>query len=146
MAGPGSGRPTAGRPVASNGEAEVLSALSFASENGIAVVPYGGGTSVVGGVSASNGPFRSVVTLDLSGMDRVGEIDTGTLVDGKISLTIAEDVYSMPADTYVAPQLSGWAPPNNNPVAPVFFNAYELDFRSLYKMAGSAIAWVEQQA
>src|SRR5580692_3484627 len=71
---------------------------------------------------------------------RVGEIDTGTLIDGKISLTIAEDVYSMPADTYVAPQLSGWAPPNNNPVAPVFFNAYELDFRSLYKMAGSAIA------
>jgi len=58
------------------GEAEVLSALSFASENGIAVVPYGGGTSVVGGVSAANGPFRSVVTLDLSGMDRVGEIDT----------------------------------------------------------------------
>ncbi len=58
------------------GEAEVLSTLSFASENGIAVVPYGGGTSVVGGVSAANGPFRSVVTLDLTGMDRVGEIDT----------------------------------------------------------------------
>jgi len=58
------------------GEAEVLSALSFASENGIAVVPYGGGTSVVGGVSAANGPFRSVVTLDLTGIDRVIEIDT----------------------------------------------------------------------
>jgi alkyldihydroxyacetonephosphate synthase len=57
------------------GEAEVLSALSFASENGIAVVPYGGGTSVVGGVSAANGPFKSVVTLDLTGMDRVGDVD-----------------------------------------------------------------------
>ena len=71
---------------------------------------------------------------------RVGEIDTGTLLDGSISLTVVEDVYSMPADTYVAPQLSGWAPPNNNPVPPVLFQAYELDFRSLYKMAGSAIA------
>ena len=58
------------------GEAEVLSVLSFASENAIAIVPYGGGTSVVGGVSASAAPFRSVITLDITGMDRVGDIDT----------------------------------------------------------------------
>jgi alkyldihydroxyacetonephosphate synthase len=58
------------------GEAEVLSVLSFASENAIAVVPYGGGTSVVGGVSATSDPFKSVISLDLTGMDRVGEIDT----------------------------------------------------------------------
>jgi hypothetical protein len=71
---------------------------------------------------------------------RVGEVDTGTLLAGAISLTIVEDVYSMPADTYVAPQITGWAPPNNNPIAPVLFQAYELDFRSLYKMAGAALA------
>jgi alkyldihydroxyacetonephosphate synthase len=58
------------------GEAEVLSAAVFRERERHRVVPYGGGTSVVGGVSAANGPFRAVVTLDLSGMDRVGEIDT----------------------------------------------------------------------
>ncbi len=57
------------------GTEEVLRVLAFASENAIAVVPYGGGTSVVGGVSASADGFRSVVSLDLSGMERIGEID-----------------------------------------------------------------------
>jgi alkyldihydroxyacetonephosphate synthase len=38
-------------------------------------VPYGGGTSVVGGVSAERGPFKAAITLDLSGMDRIGDID-----------------------------------------------------------------------
>jgi alkyldihydroxyacetonephosphate synthase len=57
------------------GTEEVLRILAFASENGIAVVPYGGGTSVVGGVSATAGSFKSAVSLDLSGMERIGEID-----------------------------------------------------------------------
>jgi alkyldihydroxyacetonephosphate synthase len=57
------------------GQDEVLSLLAFASENAIAVVPFGGGTSVVGGVTGAPGSFKSVVTLDLSGMDRVIDID-----------------------------------------------------------------------
>ena len=64
------------------GADEVVRVLSFASETGIAVVPYGGGTSVVGGVTAAANGFKSVVTLDLSGLDRIGEIDavSGTAV------------------------------------------------------------------
>ena len=58
------------------GTDEVLALLAFAGARDIAVVPYGGGTSVVGGVSASRGAFHAVVTLDLSGMDRVIAIDT----------------------------------------------------------------------
>ncbi|MEI9994020.1 MAG: FAD-binding oxidoreductase [Rhizomicrobium sp.] len=54
---------------------EVAGVLSAAAEHGIAVVPYGGGTSVVGGVTAAKGPFAAVVTLDLSDMDRIVEID-----------------------------------------------------------------------
>jgi alkyldihydroxyacetonephosphate synthase len=61
------------------GTDEVLALLAFAAEREIAVVPYGGGTSVVGGVSAAPGPFTAVVTLDLSGMDRVIDIDTASL-------------------------------------------------------------------
>jgi alkyldihydroxyacetonephosphate synthase len=55
---------------------EVLALLAFAAENDVAVVPFGGGTSVVGGVSAARGEFPAVVTLDLSGMDRLIDIDT----------------------------------------------------------------------
>jgi len=58
---------------------EVLSVLQAASELGVAVVPFGGGTSVVGGVTATPGKFKSVATLDLSGMDRLIEIDPVSL-------------------------------------------------------------------
>lgn len=71
---------------------------------------------------------------------RVGEIDTGTLLDGSISMSIMQDIYSLPSDTYIAPQVSGWVPPNNNPVAPTVFAPYEADFRTIYKMLGSATA------
>jgi len=57
------------------GQDEVLALLAFAGETGIAIVPYGGGTSVVGGVSAEKGPFKAAITLDITGMDRVHEID-----------------------------------------------------------------------
>jgi len=57
---------------------EVIALLAFAAENDVAVVPYGGGTSVVGAVNADRGEFPSVVTLDLSGMDRLIDIDTAS--------------------------------------------------------------------
>jgi len=56
-------------------EAEVLAVLRAAAEHEIAVVPYGGGTSVVGGVNASRGGFPSVVSLDLGAMNQVTAID-----------------------------------------------------------------------
>lgn len=55
------------------GEAQVAAVLEWASENGVAVIPYGGGTSVVGGVTpAVDGP---AVSLDLGALDRVLEVD-----------------------------------------------------------------------
>jgi alkyldihydroxyacetonephosphate synthase len=59
-----------------HGTGEVLAVLSYAAEHGIAVVPYGGGTSVVGGVTAARRSFGAVITLDLSMMDRLIDIDT----------------------------------------------------------------------
>lgn len=55
--------------------AEVQAVLAAAGEGGVAIVPYGGGTSVVGAVSAVPVGFNSVVTLNLSEMDRVIDID-----------------------------------------------------------------------
>jgi alkyldihydroxyacetonephosphate synthase len=52
---------------------DVARLLDWASEQGVAVVPFGGGTSVVGGVTPPDGP---TVTLDLAAMERVLDIDT----------------------------------------------------------------------
>ena len=52
--------------------------LAWAEAEGAAVVPFGGGTSVVGGVEARLGE-RPVVCLDLKRLDRVLEVDAESL-------------------------------------------------------------------
>ena len=65
---------------------EVAAVLRVASEHAIAVVPFGGGTSVVGGVAPERGGLRAVVALDLKRLDQVVEVDdvswTATLQAG----------------------------------------------------------------
>ena len=57
-------------------EADVVALLDWCSDAGIACVPYGGGSSVAGGVECSVGDgYRGAVSMDLTGMDRVLEID-----------------------------------------------------------------------
>ncbi|HTK79085.1 MAG TPA: FAD-binding oxidoreductase [Rhizomicrobium sp.] len=58
---------------------DVLKLLAFASETSTAVVPYGGGTSVVGGVTPTRGQFKSVLSVDLSAMNRIESIDKESL-------------------------------------------------------------------
>lgn len=55
--------------------AQVLAVLRYCSEHGIAVVPFGGGTSVVGGVDPARGQFDTVVALDLRRLDSVTGVD-----------------------------------------------------------------------
>lgn len=52
--------------------------LNWAEAAGAAVVPFGGGTSVVGGVEARLGD-RPVVSMDLRRIDRVLEVDTESM-------------------------------------------------------------------
>jgi alkyldihydroxyacetonephosphate synthase len=54
---------------------EVVAVLAASVEHRVAVVPFGGGTSVVGGVEPLRGPFDAVVALDLSRMDRLLHLD-----------------------------------------------------------------------
>jgi alkyldihydroxyacetonephosphate synthase len=50
--------------------------LNYCADEGAAAIPYGGGTSVVGGVEARVGDqYKGVVTIDLRRMDRVLEVD-----------------------------------------------------------------------
>ncbi len=55
---------------------EVGALLRTCVERGIAVVPFGGGTSVVGGVSPLAGEHRAVVALDLTPFNTVEFSDT----------------------------------------------------------------------
>jgi alkyldihydroxyacetonephosphate synthase len=58
-------------------EAGVLAALERADVENLSVTPYGGGTSVVGGVDPVPGPRHDgAMSLDLSRLDRVLEVDT----------------------------------------------------------------------
>jgi alkyldihydroxyacetonephosphate synthase len=59
-------------------ESEIEVALEWAEAEGAAVIPFGGGTSVVGGVEPRLGE-RPVVTLDLRRLDRVLEVDPESL-------------------------------------------------------------------
>ena len=59
-------------------ESEIETVLSWAEAEGAAVIPFGGGTSVCGGVEARLGE-RPVVTMDLRRLDRVLEVDPASL-------------------------------------------------------------------
>ncbi|MBA3865122.1 MAG: FAD-binding oxidoreductase [Solirubrobacterales bacterium] len=59
-------------------ESEIETVFSWAEAEGAAVIPFGGGTSVVGGVEARLGE-RPVVTMDLRRLDRVLEVDPTSL-------------------------------------------------------------------
>ncbi len=54
---------------------QVLAVLQICSRHAIAVVPYGGGTSVVGGLEASPDGFAAVVALDLRRLDALHSLD-----------------------------------------------------------------------
>ncbi len=57
-------------------EADVAALLDWCSSAGIAAIPYGGGSSVVGGVEARcRDDFPGVVSIDLRRLDGVREID-----------------------------------------------------------------------
>jgi alkyldihydroxyacetonephosphate synthase len=60
--------------------AEVLALLEACSGAGVAVVPFGGGTSVVGGVEPDAGSFGAVIAVDLARMRGVIDVDEVSLL------------------------------------------------------------------
>jgi len=57
----------------------VAEALRACAEAGVAVIPFGGGTSVVGGVTPSRDGFEAAVTVDLGRLDHVHVVDRRSL-------------------------------------------------------------------
>jgi alkyldihydroxyacetonephosphate synthase len=70
--------------VLPDGHDEVLAVLAVCAEHGLALVPFGGGTSVVGGLAPGHG--GAFVALDLRRMNRLLDLDevsrTATLQPG----------------------------------------------------------------
>ena len=56
-------------------EAEVADVLRHCAQRGLAVVPFGGGTSVVGGLDPIRGDFAAVIALDLRRLDELHGLD-----------------------------------------------------------------------
>ncbi len=56
-------------------EDAVAAILRYCTEHRIAIVPFGGGTSVVGGLDPLRGEFRAVVSLDLRRLDALHHLD-----------------------------------------------------------------------
>ena len=57
------------------GEDEIAAVLQFCADHSIAIVPFGGGTSVVGGLDPIRGDFKAVVSLDLRRLDELHALD-----------------------------------------------------------------------
>jgi alkyldihydroxyacetonephosphate synthase len=60
-------------------EQQVKAVLDACVERGIAVVPFGGGTSVVGGVEPVKNGLKALVSLDLGRMRAVADLDRRSL-------------------------------------------------------------------
>jgi alkyldihydroxyacetonephosphate synthase len=100
-------------------EAEVERLLEWCSDQRVAAIPYGGGTSVVGGVTPDVGPgYNGAVSIDLRALDRVLEVDpisraariqggaSGPVLEGQLSehgLTLRHFPQSFEIST-----LGGW--------------------------------------
>ena len=57
------------------GHDEVAALVSWCAEHRVALVPFGGGTSVVGGLAAVREGYAGVVSLDLGRLDRLVSVD-----------------------------------------------------------------------
>ncbi|AEV74924.1 FAD/FMN-dependent dehydrogenase [Mycolicibacterium rhodesiae NBB3] len=56
-------------------EEDIAEIFRFCSDHGIAIVPFGGGTSVVGGLDPIRGDFSAVVSLDLRRLTELHSLD-----------------------------------------------------------------------
>ncbi len=71
--------------------AQVLEVLRLCSGRSVAVVPFGGGTSVVGGLAPLRGSHETLIALDMRRMQNVLDLDLGSrIVTVQAGLRVAE--------------------------------------------------------
>ncbi len=82
------------------GSAEQVQALlALCSERSLAVVPFGGGTSVVGGVAPLRGEHAAVLALDMGRMGRLARVDRESM-----TVTVQAGMRAPALERELAPQ------------------------------------------
>jgi hypothetical protein len=79
-------------------------------------------------------PAKGIINLVM----RAGEVNDGTLLDGKITVKAVQDVFGMPDTSFVAPVQSGWTPPDFTAIAPDETRLYEVNWRDYYLRSSAA--------
>ncbi len=69
---------------------------------------------------------------------RIGKVDYGSLTNGIIRLEAVEDVFGLPASSYVAAPPIGWVEPSRTPQASPAIEAFEVPYRELLGTLGTA--------
>lgn len=62
---------------------------------------------------------------------RAGRIEDGTMINGAITITAVQDVFGLPATSYVKVPPSGWVPPDSTPKTIVTRRLIEMPYREL---------------
>ncbi|NUP09080.1 MAG: FAD-binding oxidoreductase [Polyangiaceae bacterium] len=76
-------------------EEDVARLMDYASSTGVALVPFGGGTSVCGGVEPDVGPaYRGTISVDMGRMSGVVELDRTSLAANVRAGTLGPDLES----------------------------------------------------
>ena len=87
-------------------ENDVEALLEWCGEAGIAAIPYGGGSSVVGGVEPDVGDgYAGAVSVDLRHLDRVLEIDRASRSARIQGGVLAQEWLSVPRQPRSVPEL-----------------------------------------
>lgn len=81
-------------------------------------------------------PRRGIVSMVL----RAGEIMDQSFKDGRITLKTMEDVFGLPATSYVTPTESTWNPPAALAEPATEARLVEGNYRDIYKQQGAAVA------
>jgi hypothetical protein len=87
-----------------------------------------------GDVIAFSWPELSIELMAL----RIGKVDYGSLTNGAIKLECVEDVFGLPAASYIDPQPIGWVEPDRTPQPAPYAEAIEVPYRELLGNLGAA--------
>lgn len=89
-----------------------------------------------GAVFRIEAPTRGIGQIVL----RAGEIDDGNMRDGKITISAVQDVFVLPATSFVSPVENTWTPPSDVAVAATSERLMEASFRAAYLLRGAVEA------
>lgn len=69
---------------------------------------------------------------------RAGEVNDGTLTDGKVTVKSVQDIFGMPETSFITPPGTDWTPPSFVATPPSETRIYEVCWRDYYRVTTTA--------